>query len=206
MTLKDGEDLAERLAVLSDAWRTLTAKGLIGDRFKQFYKGGFKSVEIKIGKNSGNWHPHIHVLTLKSAYSKDYDWLRDAWHRCLLRSGDVSYSPQVDLRPVKKDAKRDGKDGLISAVLEVLKYVVKMSDFSAHPEKVSELARVVKGKRQSECFGLLRNLKTEIDAELEQLNHQDLDNEVAKTCKVCGCTRFELDVYYKTIIAFEASS
>jgi len=74
LTMKNGEDLAVLTDRLSDAKKKMlvhrrqalaastTARGKILDTIFQFMEGGVGTYEFKRGKNSGLWHPHIHML------------------------------------------------------------------------------------------------------------------------------------------------
>jgi len=66
-TIKDGHDLNERMQVLTAGYRAWYLKGRkrengfsLGESSK--IQGSTKSIEIKIGENSGVWHPHIHCI------------------------------------------------------------------------------------------------------------------------------------------------
>lgn len=203
LTCRDGADLTERLSVLNGAWRSLTSD-LYRARFRSRFAGGLKSLEVKLGDGSAEWHPHFHVLVLKKTAERDIEWLRFAWKMSLLSAGDSLYDPQVDIRAVKYRAGYQSsdhrKDSLRHACLEVLKYSVKFGDFDQSPDKLPELVESLKGKRQVDCFGLMRNLKAEIDSEVAAFRHEDLCFEVEKTCKVCGCTELELEQHYYSIL------
>lgn len=204
LTLRDGHDLGERLSVLNNSWRALTT-GIYKERFRSRFAGGFKSLEVKLGKNSGEWHPHFHVLVLKRTAETDYPWLQHAWKMSLLAGGDSFYTPQVDIRSVRYrqgySAHDDKTDALRHACLEVLKYAVKMGDFAQCNDRLPELVQALKGKRQIDCFGLMRNLKKEIDSEEKNFSGENLDLEVEKTCKVCGCSKLELEQHYHDILS-----
>jgi len=82
-TVRDGEDLAERVAFLENSFRTMynsdkKRRALWNERFP----GGIRSLEVKIGENSGKWHPHLHCLVMQEggSYVKDYEWSSQGWH------------------------------------------------------------------------------------------------------------------------------
>lgn len=205
LTIKDGPYLSERLNVLNSAWRTMiTTESVMATRFKKRFAGGFKALEVKLGKNSKEWHPHLHILTLKYEPSRDIEVIKQYWGQSLGRFEKEDYIPQVDIRAIKY---RPGynylagqRDPLVGACLEVLKYAVKMGDFSDCPERLPELYETMKGRRSYDFFGNLRFLQKEIAAEVTAFKHEDLLEEVKKTCKVCGCTELELESFYHDII------
>ena len=115
LTVKDGDDLAERFKHLVDAQRELWkrthrvyASALDG------VQGAVWSYEIKRGKNSGLWHPHLHMVAL-AEMSPSQVLLSNEWH------GITGDSFVVDVRPITEDDH-------IGGFLEVFKYAVKFSD------------------------------------------------------------------------------
>lgn len=74
LTLKaSARSLGESLARLRSGFRKLRQRVA----FRGKIKGGVYFVEIKLGRNSGQWHPHLHVL-----FEGDYlpqQQLRDEW-------------------------------------------------------------------------------------------------------------------------------
>lgn len=68
-TLKDGQDLNERVQLLNDSYRRWylmgrkrsDEKNSLGEASKII--GLSKSLEIKIGANSQEWHPHLHCIS-----------------------------------------------------------------------------------------------------------------------------------------------
>ena len=77
-------------------------------------EGAVWSYEIKRGKGSGLWHPHLHMIALAEV-APDARRLSSEWHQI---TGD-SYI--VDVRPISQD---DPASGFV----EVFKYAVKFSD------------------------------------------------------------------------------
>ena len=69
-TVKNGEDLSERYRHLTGAFRRMqhACRNFLADRgpFVELAKieGAVGSYEFKRGKNSGLWHPHIHMVVL----------------------------------------------------------------------------------------------------------------------------------------------
>ncbi|MBH5808787.1 protein rep, partial [Neisseria meningitidis] len=119
LTVKDGESLSERFAHLRAAlkkYKEQRRNALKGQRFVEYAKafGGVHSIEIKRGKNSGLWHPHVHMIWLceepPSASQLSREWLAI--------TGD-SYI--VDVREFYGESVVDG-------FLEVFKYALKFSD------------------------------------------------------------------------------
>lgn len=115
LTVKDGDDLEERFKHLYKAQKELwKRKTRIYETFLDGVQGAVWSYEIKRGKNSGKWHPHLHMIALAESIP-DQQQLASEWHNI---TGD---SFIVDVRPISQD---DPASGFI----EVFKYAVKFSD------------------------------------------------------------------------------
>ena len=118
LTVKDGEDLAERFNHLKKSLQYLFKKKLLGrDSSIAGVVGAVWSFEIKRGKNSGQWHPHVHMIALAESPPSAKE-LAEEWHDI---TGD-SYI--VDVRPIDSSSEQS----LIEGFLEVFKYAVKFSD------------------------------------------------------------------------------
>ena len=115
LTVKDGPDLRERFKHLHAAQRELWKRKQRGrGSVLDGVEGAVWSYEIKRGKGSGLWHPHLHMIAL-SEVAPDARRLSSEWHQI---TGD-SYI--VDVRPINQD---DPASGFV----EVFKYAVKFSD------------------------------------------------------------------------------
>lgn len=139
LTVRDGEDLNERINHLMSAFRSL-CKRRHGKRDISEIKKASAAVfsyEVKRGANSGLWHPHVHCLMLCST-PIDQKKLSAEWHRI---TGD---SFIVDVRPI------DSTDP-IGGFLEVFKYAVKFSD--QPPIDTWHAYQVLTGRRLIGSFG-----------------------------------------------------
>jgi len=140
VTVRNGEDLAERFGHLRDSWKRWTQKRrdtLKGRGASELadLEGAVYSYEFT---NRGNgWHPHLHALVLtEKGCAPSQDVLRAEWEAI---TGD---SFMVDLRPVEKP-----EDGF----LEVLKYALKFADLT--PAQTWEAHMTLKGKRLLGAWG-----------------------------------------------------
>ena len=115
LTVKDGPDLRERFKHLHDSQRELWKRKQRGrGSVLDGVHGAVWSYEIKRGKGSVLWHPHLHMIALAEV-APDARRLSSEWHQI---TGD-SYI--VDVRPISQD---DPASGFV----EVFKYAVKFSD------------------------------------------------------------------------------
>lgn len=142
-TVKDGPDLAERQAHLESCIRRYHKYRHL-NRGHQITKAeaAIWAFEVKRGKNSGDWHPHVHCVWLCHE-APDMHRLRDEWHAI---TGD---SFMVDVRPL------DESDP-VRAFLEVCKYPLKFSDLE-DGDRFHAYKRL-KGKRLQGSFGAFRGL------------------------------------------------
>jgi len=152
LTLKsDQKPLADRLDRLYRSFRRLRQRKFWQSRVL----GGVAFLEVKIGKSSGEWHPHFHLL-VQGKYLPLGD-LRQEWLAC---TGD---SHVVDVRLV-----RDRREVL----RYVTKYCTKVADLqSGEPGqsdddepvmkngRLIEAMRALKGRRRIVAFGSWKKFK-----------------------------------------------
>lgn len=145
LTVKNGDDLAERLRHLRGAMRSMTQARRDylkrGGHFPQFAhsEGGFHSIEVT-NKGQG-WHPHVHMIWLcaskpdQKALSREWrDWTGDSYI--------------CDVRPL-----HDPVEGF----LEVCKYALKFSDLSLADNW--HAYEVMSGQRLIDSHGVMRGVE-----------------------------------------------
>ena len=161
-TVKDGPDLAERFEHLKHSIEECSRRrrdSKAGNRIVTEWTkilGAVGSYEIKRGKNSGEWHPHVHIMVL---HRDRFDWqaLKDEW---LKITGD---SHVVNCTPAKHP------DNPEIDFLEVCKYSVKFSDMDK--DDLIEAYLVLSGRRMLFSLGEFRGVKVP-----EPLEDEPLDN------------------------------
>lgn len=109
-----------------------------------YVKGGAAFCEVKIGKNSGLWHVHLHMLV-----EGDFIPQRELSREWLEVTGDSSI---VDVRKVENVGIAAGY---------VVKYASKSCDASVYnsPPKLDEFTVAMKGRRLALTFGGWRGIK-----------------------------------------------
>lgn len=152
LTIKDGENLAERFSHLRSClkrYQEQRRNANKGQKFVEYAKalGGVFSIEVKRGKGSGLWHPHVHMIWLCET-EPDAAKLSQEWHNI---TGD-SYI--VDVREFYGDSIVDG-------FLEVFKYALKFSDME-HSDNWHAFT-TLSGKRLVDNFGLFRGVEVPDD-------------------------------------------
>jgi len=156
LTVKNGDDLAERITHLRSALKRMTharRNYLSGSGpFVEFARsqGGFHSIEVT---NRGEgWHPHVHMIWMCSS-EPSQEALSGHW---LALTGD-SYI--VDTRPL-----HDPVEGF----LEVCKYALKFSDLS--PADNFHAYQVMSRQRLIDAHGLMRGVQVPENLLDEQLD------------------------------------
>ena len=167
LTVKNGHDLQERSSHLITSLRTLIKRRQDykkkGRGFNEFCKidGAMYSYENTYNEQTGEWHPHVHMLVLLNDWI-DQEQLSETWHEI---TGD---SFVVDVRIVKKSK----EFGYAKAAAEVCKYALKFGDLTV--EKTWEAFKILKGKRLSGAFGSLYGVKIPENLADELPDDQDL--------------------------------
>jgi len=177
ITIRDGQVLKNRLDFLMESWRKLTVSNR-GTR-KQFlrrFEGGIRSVEVKKGKNSKEWHPHMHLLMLKARYEKDIDWFIESWKQITNGEGSV-FLQGVRIRK---------NEEYIDAVAEVVKYWLKPQLYSV--EEFKELYECIKNKKMISSWGIVRKELKKADEDFGK--GIDEEKMLAFICQRCGCSEY----------------
>ena len=154
---------------------------------KRAVKGAFRTLEVTFNQETQTYHPHFHVLLCVPSnyftknYIKQERWL-ELWREAT-RNPNIT---QTDIRVIRPNAKRQKAD-IESAAAEVAKYATKPSDYLeclpngdwiADKDRVSELARILKGRRLISFSGLmLEHLKKlgleDVESDSVDLIHTD---------------------------------
>jgi hypothetical protein len=166
LTVKDGSNLGERFKHLQKSVQALhkTRSRQAAGQFNESCKaaGAVWSYEFKRGKNSGQWHPHMHAVWL-CGDAPDAVQLSKEWHAITGDSFIVDVTPFHD------------QDDVITGFLEVFKYAVKFSDLPL--EDNWDGYRVLSGKRLIASFGLFRGVVVPedlIDEPLDDLPYAEM--------------------------------
>ena len=144
LTVKDGDDLEERFKHLHDSQRELWKR-----RQRKYASsldgvhGAVWSYEVKRGRDSGLWHPHLHMVAMAEDQPSCVD-LAAEWQAI---TGD---SFIVDVRPISQEDPASG-------FLEVFKYALKFSDMEL--VDTFHAFQVLKGRRLVGSAGLFRGIE-----------------------------------------------
>ena len=196
LTIKDTDRLSDGLGQLEGAWRLMTGKRY-RKAFLTKFPGGFRSIEVKTGADSGQWHPHIHALVLKKKYSKDTTFLHYVWPKCVAECG--GYSENLKILPFNRkpgETKEDFDLRLVKSVKEVCKYITKFDWENEAPERVGEMYQALRGKRQYSVWGALQNVRAAVEQDLSTKSDKDVQDFI---CQKCGCTSGHPNKLYRAI-------
>ncbi|WP_145444554.1 protein rep [Mucisphaera calidilacus] len=165
LTVRNGPDLTERFNHLVENWRHLTDKRRAylawaeGKRrrrepwtFAAAFSGGTYAIEIKRGKGSKGWHPHLHAAVLVTG-DTDQNSIRREWESI---TGD---SFIADFRPFHsfEHTNNPSDEAIADDLAEVLKYPLKFGDITIPDNWHAELA--LSGRRLRGCFGSMYGIK-----------------------------------------------
>ena len=123
LTVKNGPDLPERVAHMKKAWsRMIAARRRYlsnPDRHPAVewskVEGSIRAIEIKRGKRSGLWHPHMHCFVLLDRYIKQKK-LSEEWHQWTGDSFVVGVTKC--------------KNGIVPGLIATVKYSCKISSMT----------------------------------------------------------------------------
>ena len=135
-------------------------------------EGWIKCIEVTHSKTTDGYaHPHLHVLMIvKSTYFSANYLSLDKWREMWTKSARLDYRCQVDIKTYQKTGKSsDEIKNLTQILCEVIKYQVKESDLTAHPEWILELTDQLKKTRSISVSGILKPYFRELENELEDL-------------------------------------
>lgn len=181
LTIRSQEKLRPMIADLENAWRYMkNGNKTYRKKFKERFKGGVRSLEVKQGKGGHGWHAHYHVLMITDkTFSRDVEWLKEAWTDSTKGKGTQPY-----IKTVKSNT------GLIEAVLEVCKYIIKF-DTEYKDEKLIEMVHALHNKRRVNSFGMLYGLASKVEADVIEQDKKEGSLEDF-LCAVCGSVTAKL--------------
>lgn len=149
-TVANGPDLYERSTHLRQSMKcqTRARRNYLAGRgpHVEFAKavGGVHSIEAKRGANSGEWHPHAHMIWLcrevPDPFKLSVEWKEFTGDSCV-----------IDVRSMY------GQQGIVGGFMEVFKYALKFSEL--HLEDNWDAFQVLAGSRLIDAFGVLRGVK-----------------------------------------------
>jgi plasmid rolling circle replication initiator protein Rep len=161
LTVKDGLDLEERFKHLKKSLREFfMRKARKRGSWLDAVHGAVWSYEFKRGKNSGAWHPHLHMIALADSDISTFESSRrlsEEWKNI------TKDSFIVDVRPISQDDPASG-------FLEVFKYAVKFTEQA--PQDTYQAFKVLSGKNLLASSGIFRGVELPenlVDEPLENL-------------------------------------
>lgn len=166
LTVKNGDDLAERYGHLLAAWKRIVKRAAKGYGAFADASGAFCSIEFT--KSDKGWHPHMHMLWAMPKGTPSLRWgegsqLSLDW---LAATGDSYIVHAARIVGDGCDLAEPGAPGvadpLVSALCEVLKYAVKFGDLSLADNL--HAFEVLRGKRLTRSYGCFFGLEVPDEA------------------------------------------
>lgn len=206
-TIKDTESLKDGVWLIKTAYRKCTHENKkYRQVFDNLYIGGIKSLEVKRGANSKQWHPHFHALVVAEKPEEDFKALNIMWNKTLVNIlnnridpiyEDRYYSDSFSI--VNDKLVFNDKVGFIQCqalnsmsmhdrikcIYESIKYITKYSDNME--DDLPELVNSLKGIRAVDSWGVLRD----IEQEAEKLQTMTISQIKEHVCTTCGSKEFE---------------
>ena len=182
MTVKNGPSLAERFAHNETCYSKMVksrSRAANGGRhttvFRQIH-GAAGAFEFKRGKNSGLWHPHLHMIAL---VDQGTDLLAMSWDTSQEWRELTEDSSIIDIRPIDMSNEKSR----MGAICEVFRYALKFGEMSI--EDQVHAYKVLKSKKLLRNFGSLRcqvpdELHDTVEDELKLQPYIDLVYEYSK--------------------------
>ncbi len=171
-------ELRDTLGQMNKAWNRLVQR-------KQFPALGFvRSAEVTRAEN-GDAHPHFHCLLLVSKnYFSGQNYVTQAqWSELWQKSLRVDYTPIVNVKSVKPSYSKTG--GITVALLETLKYTVKVDDLLHDAAWLQELTRQLHKTRAVSIGGVLRDFIDDKEPDdLVHLDESESESEVDTAAQV----------------------
>lgn len=201
-TIKDMDNLKDMLDILNNAWRNFghNIKSCRND-FKNRWLGGVKSLEVKTGANSKQWHCHYHCIMVKNIYSYDEFYLngtkengyKSAWRYCVELAGGGPDNGHVDIKTIyckdKQGKKQVNKEALLKGIVESVKYISKFDYLKESKERLRELVEGLYKVRQINTFGCLSGVNAKVDKDLKEDTSR---GTIEHICKVCHCNEAQI--------------
>lgn len=155
LTVKNGEDLEERTNHLESAFKRMVEnrrRAKAGGRHQTVFRlvhGAAGAFEFKRGKNSGLWHPHIHLFALVAS---DVDLMAMEWDMSEEWRKLTKDSHNVDVTPIQWGTNEEQ----LKAVCEVFRYALKFGEMDLGDQV--HAYKVLQGRRLVRDFGSLHGV------------------------------------------------
>lgn len=179
LTFRNTEELPD-IKALNACRKKLFASKLMKE---MGFVGGISALEVKTGKNSGQWHAHFHCLALST---KPIELIEVGEYKGYFQNA-VNQRIAEQWQKITGDSfVVRGRNYEISDIREIVKYISKTSEFN--DVQLKEFAEWSKGKRFITCYGVLY-----ANAELSKgIDADDVDDDADDVpvdecvCAHCG--------------------
>lgn len=171
------EELRQTVQQMSAAWNRLIQR-------KAFPALGYlRTLEVTRAEN-GYAHPHYHCLLLVSpsyfthGYIKQQLW-RELWQKSL----KIDYLPVVNVKSVKDRLSPSEHSGLTKAILETLKYGVKVQDLTTDSAWLATLTQQLHKTRAVSVGGVLRDFIREEEPD-DLIHAENIEENIKENAEI----------------------
>lgn len=198
VTVKNRPQLTREFLTQMTAW---FAELRETELWREHVIGGMYSLEVTFNRETGEWHPHYHVLIEVPKFEPDgktrkkvplpRDWVYAIQALWLRLTGD---SHVVNVRRIhgRTSKGRLTRKVNMRAIRDLVKYATKSADFAARPELVAEFCAAFKNVRRVQGFGsFLKTTKQVADEEKEKEAAQSAFEPAGCVCGKCLKSDFQ---------------
>ena len=165
LTIKNGPDVGERIRHIFESLKKANQRRKDARKGKrsstEFGKiqAAMFALEVKRGRNSGLFHPHLHAVVLREKKDfVDLPKLSQEWNEITKDSRNVDWRLMESAREMLKGATlSEVEDRLVKDLCEVFKYSLKFGEME--PADVLTVHRKTKGKHFRRMWGEYRGIK-----------------------------------------------
>jgi len=178
-------ELRDTIKEMNTAWKRLSQK----KKFKKAVKGWVRSTEVSRNPETGEAHPHFHVMLFVPGYyfdSPEYYITHASWLEYWKDALRANYEPSIHIKAFRKNR------GLENLVHEIAKYSTKPSDLTADADWLVAFLYQVRKLRFFATGGIVREVLGEIEKEYEDLIHTG--NEETKDSEILAQSLFNWNI------------
>ena len=176
------DELGRTIDRLMDCWHRVCQR-----RDMRATLGWARGIELTYNRETGQVHPHLHILACWAPGQDRGPGLANAWLEVVGRAGLVAVAEAQHAAVLRPEPSDDGRPDMTKAILETYKYAIKGSDLLDMPARTLRVvAQHWGGRRLMALGGVMRSAVADLDAD-------DPAIEPVQACRSCGSAA--LDTY-----------
>lgn len=190
LTVKNckAQELSKTMETMSSCWHLAVNQR----RIRQFMVGWARSVEITYNKETGELHPHYHIILMSSPESSaDYDLVSE-WQKACNKKG---LKTSIKAQNTQEIQAKDGEK-LIKSILETIKYALKSDQMEQIPIKTfRQIVGEMSKKRLFASGGKIKEYMKLCDITSAEMEKATDEENIKISCNRCNVEM--LDMIYK---------